>query len=394
MKSIIPILFFVALVYQFFSCSTPTQQAETAGPPAEGQLSLQQSSFGRMDDGTAVSLYTLTNASGMEVRITNYGGTVVALLAPDRQGRLEDVVLGFDSLQGYRSPLYLQEGPYFGALIGRYGNRIALGRFALDGQPYQLATNNEPNHLHGGTRGFDKVVWQAEPLQEPDAVGVQLRHISPDGEEGYPGTLTVEVTYRLTNDNALSIHYSATTDQKTVLNLTNHTYFNLSGSARRDILAHELMLEADRFLPVSESLIPLGELRPVAGTSFDFTQPTPIGQRIDQSNEQLAVGRGYDHCWVLRGTAGEMRRAATLHDPASGRFMEVFTTEPAIQFYSGNFLKGNLTGKGEVAYGQRWGLCLETQHYPDSPNQPAFPSTELKPGEVYETQTTYRFSVK
>ncbi len=389
----------MGLLLTTIACSNASDN-QTAGTdqvaqaPADSSVRVERAAFGRLADGTAAEVFTLTNANQVTVKITNYGGTVISINVPDKEGKLEDVVLGFDSLAGYRSDVYLQEGPYFGALIGRYGNRIAGGTFKLDGQQYTLAKNNGPNHLHGGLKGFDKVMWEAEQFESAAGAGVKLQYESADGEEGYPGKLTVAVTYTLTHENELQIAYTATTDKKTVLNLTNHSYFNLTGNAKRDILDHQLMIDANTFLPVDETLIPVGEQRTVAGTPFDFREPTAIGQRINAQDQQLTFGKGYDHCWVLNGNAGEMRRVATVHEPVSGRFMEVFTTEPAIQFYSGNFLKGNLTGKGNVAYQQRWGLCLETQHFPDAPNQSAFPATELNPGETYQTQTTYKFSVK
>lgn len=360
----------------------------------ESEMKVQKSNFGTLGDSTEVNLFTLTNANGMEVSITNYGGTITKIIVPDKDGNMEDVTLGFDDLEGYTSDAYLASGPYFGALIGRYGNRIGGAKFTLDGEEYKLAANNGPNHLHGGLKGFDKVVWEAEEIQGENESGLKLRYVSEDMEEGYPGNLTVDVTYTLTNGNELKIDYKATTDKKTVANLTNHAYFNLTGDAKRDILDHQVMINADAFTPVDQTLIPTGEIKPVEGTPFDFTEPVAIGKRINEDNEQLKYGLGYDHNWVLNGEAGQMRLAATVYDSVSGRFMEVFTTEPAIQFYSGNFLDGSLTGKGNVKYEQRYGLCLETQHYPDSPNQPEFPSVELAPGETYDTQTTYKFSVK
>ena len=360
----------------------------------ESDMKVEKSDFGTLGDSTAVSLFTLSNDNGMQVSITNYGGIITSLMVPDKEGNIEDVVLGFDSLEGYRSDVYLQEMPYFGAIIGRYGNRIGNAKFSLDGEEYKLAANNGPNHLHGGLKGFDKVVWEAEEMNGENEVGVKLHYLSADMEEGYPGNLSVDITYTLNNDNELKIDYKATTDKKTVVNLTNHAYFNLTGNAERDILEHEVMINADKYTPVSETLIPTGELAPVEGTPFDFTEPTAVGQRINEDNEQLKFGNGYDHNWVLNGVAGERKLAATVFDPTSSRFMEVFTTEPGIQFYTGNFLNGKITGKGDVKYEQRYGLCLETQHFPDSPNQPEFPSVELNPGETYDTQTTYKFSVK
>ena len=301
-------------------------------------------------------------------------------------------VLGYDNLQGY-----IDNNPYFGAIVGRYGNRIAEGKLSLDGKQYSLATNNEPGgiacHLHGGIKGFDKVVWKAEPIEQEDVIGVRFSYLSKDGEEGYPGNLNCTVTYLLTDNNELKIEYLATTDKPTVVNLTNHSYFNLTG-CERDILEHQLMLNADKFTPTDIGLIPTGELRSVKGTVMDFAQPTAIGARINSEDEHIKFGGGYDHNWVLNKQGDEMSLAATVYEPATGRFMEVLTAEPGIQFYSGNFLDGTITGKGGKIYKHRYGFCLETQHYPDSPNHPSFPSTVLRPGERYETTTIYRFSTK
>jgi aldose 1-epimerase len=364
-------------------------QAQETTQSEQPTRSLTRTDFGTMQDGTKAALFTLTNEKGTELAITTYGGIITSLKVADNRGTYEDIVLGFDDLEGY-----LQQGvPYFGALIGRYGNRIANARFNLEGQTYQLAANDGPNHLHGGNSGFDKVLWQGEPFENSDGVGVKLTYLSKDGEEGYPGNLSVEVTYTLTADNVLKIDYQATTDKTTVVNLTNHAYFNLSGKLGEPILDQQVMLNADRFLPVTATLIPTGELKPVAGTPFDFTKSTAIGDRIEAKDQQLTRGKGYDHCWVLNGTAGEMRLAATVHHPASGRYMEVHTVEPGIQFYTGNFLDGSLEGKGST-FAHRTGFCLETQHFPDSPNQPKFPSVTLRPGETYQTQSTYTFSVK
>ena len=347
--------------------------------------------FGTTDCGEAVSVFTLKNAHGMALRVTDYGGIILTLLVPDKNGRLDDVVLGYDSLTGY-----LRSSPYFGALIGRYGNRIAHGRFTLDGKTYTLATNNGPNHLHGGLRGFDKVVWDVAPFEHPDSVGLVLRYTSPNDEEGYPGTLRTTVTYTLTSANELVFDYSATTDRATPVNLTQHSYFNLAGDGKGDILGHVVTLNADRFTPVDSTLIPTGELKSVAGTPFDFRKPTPIGARIDQDDVQLRYGPGYDHNFVLNkaGDAHDPTFAARVYEPASGRVMEIYTTEPGLQFYSGNFLDGTLHGKGGVVYRRRYGFAMETQHYPDSPNKPTFPSTTLRPGESYHSRTIYKFGVQ
>lgn len=368
-----------------WACTPSTPLNETPMTPT-----ITYAAFGVTAEGQTANLYTLTNANGMEAKITNFGGVVVSLMVPDRNDSLADVVLGFDTLEPY-----FEDSPYFGALVGRYGNRIAKGKFTLNGEEYTLAQNNMGNHLHGGLRGFDKVLWQAETVSgDSSSVGLKLHYQSPDGEEGYPGTLDATVTYMLTNDNELRIDYRATTDAPTVVNLTNHSYFNLTGKGGSSILNHEVMINADRFVPVDSVLIPTGELAEVAGTPMDFRQPTPVGARIDQEYSQLVYGIGYDHCWVLNKAGGALTLAATVHEPNSGRLLEVRTTEPAVQFYSGNFLDGTLTGKDGAVYEQRTGLCLETEHFPDSPNQPNFPSTELNPGETYQTTTIYKFSVR
>lgn len=363
------------------SATTQTTQSN------ETNMNIQKQSFGQTQEGNQVELYTLKNQKGMQVQITNYGAIVTSILTPDRTGNMGDVVLGFNSLSGYTSDTYLKSGPYFGAIVGRYGNRIAKGKFTLDGQQYTLATNNGPNHLHGGIKGFDKVVWQAEEVAGQQAL--KLTYVSKDGEEGYPGNLTTTVTYTLTDDSQLRIDYEATTDKATPINLTNHSYFNLAAGQAEDALKHILMLNADRYTVVNATLIPTGELRLVKGTVMDFTTPTAIGARIKQ-----VEGGGYDHNYVLKEANGSMKLAATVYEPTSGRFMEVLTTEPGIQFYSGNFLDGSLTGKGNTTYKKHYGFCLETQHFPDSPNQPKFPSTILKPGDTYRTSTAYKFSVK
>ena len=344
--------------------------------------------FGRMPDDTAVDEYTLVNARGSELRIITYGGIVRVLRVADRTGRMGDVVLGFDRLEGY-----LAGSPYFGALIGRYGNRIARGEFTLDGVHYQLAKNNGPNHLHGGVRGFDKVVWDARTFEADDAAGVVLSYASADGEEGYPGRLGVEVTYTLTDGDDVVLDYRASTDKATPVNLTHHSYFNLAGEGARDILDHELTIDAERFTPIDATLIPTGEIAPVGGTPFDFRHPKTIrdGLRPEHENEQLKNGLGFDHNFVLVRQGGGLAHAARVREPSTGRVMEVLTTQPGLQFYSGNVLDGSLHGKGGHTYGHRTGFCLETQHFPDSPNQPTFPSTILRPGEEYRSRTVYRF---
>jgi aldose 1-epimerase len=324
----------------------------------------------------------------MEARISTYGGILISLKAPDRNGTLADVVVGHDDLESYVK----NNSPFFGALIGRYGNRIGNAQFTLQGNTYKLEANDGPNHLHGGTKGFDKVLWQGEKVDAADGVALALSYVSADGEGGYPGALTVKVTYTLTDTNALRIDYQATTDKPTVVNLTSHSYFNLKDAGASPILGHELTLNADRFTPVDKTLIPTGELRSVEGTPFDFRQPTAVGARIDQADEQLQFGGGYDHNWVLNREGDGLSLAARVHEPTTGRVLEIFTTEPGIQFYSGNFLNGSITGRGGVAYKKRVGLCLETQHYPDSPNKPDFPSTTLEPGQTYHSITEFRFS--
>ena len=376
---------FSSLLAFCYGCSN----SSTTSTESPMTLRIDSTAFGTTPDGQAATLYTLTNAQGVEAKITDFGGVVVSLKVPDRNDSLADVVLGFENLEPY-----FEDSPYFGALVGRYGNRIDQGKFTLDGQEYTLAQNNDENHLHGGLKGFDKVLWQAQTISSDSSVGLRLHYLSPDGEEGYPGALDVTVSYELTNDNALRIHYQATTDAPTVINLTNHSYFNLAGQDHGSILDHEVMINADQFVPVDSTLIPTGELASVAGTPLDFTEPTSVGARINEEHPQLVYGIGYDHCWVLNKAMDELGLAASVYEPTSGRYLEVMTTEPGVQFYSGNFLDGSLTGKDGAIYGHRSGLCLETEHFPDSPNQPEFPSTELQPGETYETTTIYRFSTR
>jgi aldose 1-epimerase len=371
------------LIIQSAVGARESQAVKTAG----GRRGVTRASFGTAPGGEPVTLYTLTNVRGVQIRAMTYGGIITSIKVPDRSGTSGDVVLGFDSLDGY-----VKGSPYFGALIGRYGNRIAKGQFVLDGRVYKLAVNNAPNHLHGGVRGFDKVVWDAAPIANAAGVGVAFTHTSPDGEEGYPGNLKTRVAYTLTDRNDLILEYQATTDKATPVNLTQHTYFNLAGGG--DILGHELMINADRYTPVDETLIPTGELASVAGTPFDFRKAIAIGARIAQNNPQLKNGKGYDHNWVLSRTGPGLQRAARVVEPKSGRTLEVATTEPGLQFYSGNFLDGTITGKGGAVYRFRDGFCLETQHFPDSPNHPKFPSTVLRPGHTYSTRTVFTFGVE
>jgi len=354
-------------------------------PAKKGRPSVTKKDFGKTADGHAVELYTLTNSKGMRADIMTYGGALVSLTAPDRSGKFGDVILGLDDVAAYE-----KHTAFFGALIGRYGNRIGHAQFPLDGKTYKLPANDNGNTLHGGPKGFDKRVWTAKPGTGAE---LELTYVSKDGEEGFPGNLSAKVVYSLTDNNELKIEYTATTDKTTVVNLTNHTYFNLAGPGEGNILSHEVAINASRFTPVDSGLIPTGELRVVKGTPFDFHNPTAIGARIDANDEQLKFGKGYDHNWVLDRTGSGLSGAAVVHEPKSGRVMEVWTTEPALQFYTGNFLDGSLKGKGKT-FPHRGAFCMETQHYPDSPNKPSFPSTTLKPGETYHTTTLYRFSAK
>jgi aldose 1-epimerase len=362
-------------------------RAEGRNMPTEATVT--RIPFGVTPSGDSVDIFTLTNAHGMEARIMNYGGIMVSLKVPDRKGVLGDVVLGYDSLAGY-----LRSSPYFGAIVGRYGNRIANGRFTLDGATYHLATNNGPNALHGGLQGFDKVIWHAESFKRDSNVGVVLTYTSPDGDQGYPGMLHATVTYTLTPANELAVEYHATADKPTPINLTQHSYFNLAGAGKGDILGEVLTINADRFTPVDSTLIPTGELAPVAGTPFDFRMPTAIGARIGQPDSQLKNGGGYDHNFVLNRSDSGLSLAARVVDPETGRIMTVSTTQPGVQFYTGNFLDGSITGKGGHRYPKRYGFCLETQHFPDSPNHADFPSTILRPGAEYRSRTVFAFSVQ
>lgn len=345
--------------------------------------------FGKTADGKGVEIYTLTNSVGAEARIMTYGGTVVSLKVPDKSGKLGDIVLGFDSVADYE-----RHTGFFGALIGRYGNRIAKGKFSLGGKEYTLATNNGENHLHGGVKGYDRVVWTAKPRTSAAGASLELKYLSKDGDEGYPGNLNITVIYTLTEKNELKIVYSATTDKATVINLTHHSYFNLAGAGSPTILDHELTIAGSKFTPTDAGSIPTGELLNVKGTPFDFTKATAIGKRIEQDDEQLKFGKGYDHNWALDKTGKALTLGATVYEKTTGRVMKVLTTEPGMQFYSGNFLDGSIKGKSGQDYPLRSGFCLEAQHYPDSPNEPKFPSTALKPGQKYSQTTVYQFSVR
>jgi aldose 1-epimerase len=347
---------------------------------------IRKQPFGQLAGGETIDLYSLTNRNGIEMRVISYGGIVVSMKTPDRAGNFADIVLGFSTLQEY-----VDHNPYFGALIGRYANRIADGKFTLEGQEYQLPRNNGENHLHGGWRGFDKVVWEAHEATSPTGVALVLRYLSLDGEEGYPGNLTVNVIYTLTDEDEWRIDYRAATDQTTIINLTQHSYFNLAAAGT--ILNHELFINADEFTPVNDAMIPTGEYRKVMGTPMDFTHPATIGRQLDAEDEQIRKAKGFDHNWVLRRGSSDLPMAASLFEPESRRGIEVYTTQPGLQFYSGNYLDGSLIGKAGQRYEQHAGLCLEAQHFPDSPNHPRFPSTVLTPVEVYRATTIYKFLV-
>jgi len=359
-----------------------------AAMTANAATRVERKPFGKTPAGESVELFTFTRAGAPTVAITNLGGHIVSILAPDRAGRAVDVTLGYRDFAGY-----LGDTSYFGSIVGRYANRIAKGRFTLDGKTYSLATNNGPNSLHGGPTGFQKRVWTPKVVSGKDGDALELTYVSKDGEEGYPGTLTAKVVYSLREDGGLAIDYSATTDAPTVVNLTNHAYFNLAGEGEGTILGHEMQIEADAYTPVDATLIPTGERRPVEGTPLDFRKPVAIGARIDAADEQLKAGGGYDHNYVLRGTMGELRLAARVVEPKSGRVLEMLTTEPGVQFYSGNFLDGKVVGKSGKPYGRRSAFCLEAQHFPDSPNQPGFPPVVLRPGQTYRQTTVYRCTV-
>lgn len=375
----IEILIVIFLVIISNSCTKISKKMQV--------LKIDKIQFGETMDGTGVDQFILSNNNGMEVRIISYGGIITSWTAPDKNGDYIDIVLGYKTLAEYEA-----ETPYFGALIGRYGNRIAKGKFSLDDQEYTLAVNNGVNHLHGGLKGFDKVIWDAKTIVSDSTVSLELSYLSKDMEEGYPGNLETKVTYTLNNKDELSVNYEATTDKPTIVNLTQHSYFNLTADFNQDILGHELVINADSFLPVDNTLIPTGEFRDVTGTPFDFKTSKAIGTHIDNENIQLKNGLGYDHCWVLNDQNTGVRFVASAYEPVSGRLLEVFSNEPGIQFYSGNFLDGTLPSKNKGMYQHRTGFCLETQHYPDSPNQKNFPSVRLNPGEKYNSKTVFRLS--
>lgn len=383
------ILIFSLLLVNF-GCKDGKPKKENQEPrQMERTVSIAKSEFGTTAAGKEVEKYTLENKDGIQVDIITYGGRITSLRTADTEGTLENVVLGFETIEQYE-----KDNPYFGALIGRYGNRIAKGKFSLDGTEYSLAKNNGENNLHGGEQGFDKRVWDAATEEGDDWVKLKLTYLSADMEEGFPGNLSTTVTYTLNKDNSLDVLYEAVTDKATVVNLTQHAYFNLSGDFSTTILDHVVEIDADTYLPVDGGLIPTGELRPVAGTPFDFREAKLVGKEIDADNEQIGLGGGYDHCWVLNGQGAGYRSVANAYHPATGRNLEVLTDEPGIQFYTGNFLDGTLPAPNGGTYAKRSGLCMETQHYPDSPNQPGFPTVTLEPGATYSTRTTFRFSTK
>jgi aldose 1-epimerase len=379
-----------SLAVTFAACGGQPQPVNTSNTENNTMTaSVKKESFGKLADGTDVDSYTLTNKNGVQVKITNYGATVTSIKVPDRNGKFDDVVLGYDSIDGY-----LAKNPHLGAVAGRYANRIAKGQFTLDGKTYTLAKNNGENHLHGGPKGFYQALWTATPVERGDGVAVMLKYLSKDGEENYPGNLDVTVTYTLTDRNELKIDYAATTDKDTILNLTNHSYFNLAGAGNGDILNHQLRINADQITPVDKTMIPTGDVKPVAGTPFDFSKLTPIGARINDPDEQLVIGKGYDHNFILKTSNTLSTPAVEVYEPTAGRVMEVFTDQPGVQLYTGNFLDGSITGKGGKVYNQRYGFCLETQHYPDSPNHPNFPTVVLKPGQQFASTTIFKFSAR
>lgn len=391
LKYLFYFLFLIILFGINIQCKNESKKTTIQNNEISNQenFAISKSQFDHLPDGTVVDQYHLTNANDVTLSVITYGGRITSLKVPNRNGDLENVVLNFDNLQDY-----LDDNPFFGALIGRYGNRIAKGKFSLNNQEYTLDTNDGENHLHGGNNGFDRRVWMAEPIENEGELQLKLTYLSKDGEEGYPGNLNVTVVYALTKDNTLEVSYEAITDKTTVINLTQHSYFNLTGNFSKSILEHEVAINADSFLPIDATLIPTGEIRNVVGTPFDFRVAKSIGQNIDANNKQLILGKGYDHCWLLNGELNEMRLAATAYDRKSGRFLEIYTDQPGIQFYTGNFLDGTLNMPTNGRYEYRTGFCLETQHYPNSPNQKEFPSVVLRPGEKYQTKTKFKFSAK
>ena len=390
-KRLLMTITLVALAVAFAACGQQPQSTTNTGKTEKESMkpSVKKDSFGKLADGTPVDSYTLTNKNGVEVKITNYGATITSIKVPDRSGKFDDVTLGYDSIDGY-----LAKNPHLGAVAGRFANRIAKGEFNLNGKAYKLAKNNGENHLHGGPKGFYQAMWTATPIESGDTVGVTLKYLSKDGEEGYPGNLDVTVTYTLNGENALKIGYAATTDKDTILNLTNHSYFNLAGAGNGDILGHQLKINSEQITPVDSTMIPTGDVKPVAGTPFDFSKLTAIGARINDQDEQLILGKGYDHNFILNVNNTLATPAAEVYEPTTGRVMDVFTNQPGVQLYTGNFLDGTITGKGGKVYKQRYGFCLETQHYPDSPNKPNFPTVVLKPGQQFDSTTIFKFSTR
>ncbi len=379
-----------SLITAIIICSSfITYAAGERNAEVKYKMEISKAEFGKTKDGQNVEAYTLTNNNGMMVRIITYGGTITEIWVPDKNGKFADVALGYDNIEGYENGK-----AFIGALIGRYANRIGKAKFSIDGVEYKLPANDNGNQLHGGIKGFDKVVWTAEPITNKNSISLKLTYYSKDGEEGYPGNVHATVVYSLNDKNEIEMDYSATTDKTTVVNLTNHAYFNLAGAGSGDILSHKLMIDADKFTPVDATLIPTGELRNVEGTPMDFRKPAAIGSRINDDYDQLKLGKGYDHNWVLNKKGNELKLAAEAYEPESGRVLDVITTQPGIQFYSGNFLNGSEIGKGNIPYKHRYGFCLETQHFPDSPNKPEFPTVILKPGEKYSSKTIYKFSAK
>jgi aldose 1-epimerase len=376
------------LVLAFILCVAAAASPTFSRIKQKSKAGIEMRPFGQLSDGSTVNIYTLTNRNGLRAQITNYGGAVVSLTVPDAHGQMADIVLGYDEPRGYETDTF-----YIGAIIGRYANRIAGGQFSLGGVKYNVARNNSPNHLHGGVRGFNKVMWRARELRRKDGVALELSYLSRDGEEGYPGNLSATVTYVLTNANELRIEYRATTDKQTIVNLTNHSYFNLTGAGAGSSLGQILRLNADKFTPVNETAIPTGELMTVSGTPFDFTRGRAIGSRIEQPDDQLRLGKGYDHNFVLNKHGNELSLAADVYDPVSGRGMQVWTTEPGLQLYTANYLE-KAVGKAGKIYHPREAFCLEAEHFPDSPNRPSFPSVTLKPGGLYSQTTIYKFTVR